>query len=552
MMGSDRYACRRVFFLSAIMLVLSCSAQDIKHSLSVAETLMEDYPDSAMTVLESIDTAGIRSHQCRARYELFYAMALDKNNVDDGRYVKESGDAESWFSRWENNRMRMLSSFYYGDQLFDAGRLEEATVSFLKAEDLALDRKDWFYAGMAARSQFSIFNKTYNYVEGIRSSERAIHYFSLAGKPIHENYSRIQKAMAHYNNGEFEKADSLYNVAIKSAIENQDNARLRTALKQSADLFLMKRTFSPDSVISRLSKSEELGSPLTAKYRSELALAEALNGDWSAAEQDIRQAYGDAKTNAERVSVQYRDYQMQMERSDSAAAFRLLLQVQPYSDSVMHQTMQQSVVSAQNAFLKLRNEELEQRRKSERIIFFLFCQVVGVLLLFGAFLIRKRMKEKEVLENKRNLEFDEYRLACSELSQLGFQSLDQISDAYYSAGNNREHAIFHAYKEVIERFRSDEGYKTRFIQIINRTHGNVVTKLNEEIPGISDDQLRLFAYLVYGFSYTTISVIMHGKSKQYLYDRRQHLIKLIREKNPADRDLFLSYLPNRPTRKKRD
>jgi hypothetical protein len=162
------------------------------------------------------------------------------------------------------------------------------------------------------------------------------------------------------------------------------------------------------------------------------------------------------------------------------------------------------------------------------------------------------MKEKEVLENKRNLEFDEYRLACSELSQLGFQSLDQISDAYYSAGNNREHAIFHAYKEVIERFRSDEGYKTRFIQIINRTHGNVVTKLNEEIPGISDDQLRLFAYLVYGFSYTTISVIMHGKSKQYLYDRRQHLIKLIREKNPADRDLFLSYLPNRPTRKKRD
>lgn len=54
---------------------------DIRNELSRAETLLQDAPDSALNILQSIEPDKIRKDRIRAEYALLYSMALDKNYI---------------------------------------------------------------------------------------------------------------------------------------------------------------------------------------------------------------------------------------------------------------------------------------------------------------------------------------------------------------------------------------------------------------------------------------------------------------------------------------
>ena len=54
---------------------------DIRNELSRAETLLQDAPDSALNILQSIKPDKIRKDRIRAEYALLYSMALDKNYI---------------------------------------------------------------------------------------------------------------------------------------------------------------------------------------------------------------------------------------------------------------------------------------------------------------------------------------------------------------------------------------------------------------------------------------------------------------------------------------
>lgn len=42
---------------------------------------MWTHPDSALAILESVDTLDLRTKSLRARYSLLYTMALDRNDI---------------------------------------------------------------------------------------------------------------------------------------------------------------------------------------------------------------------------------------------------------------------------------------------------------------------------------------------------------------------------------------------------------------------------------------------------------------------------------------
>ncbi|MBQ8243352.1 MAG: hypothetical protein IJZ40_07810, partial [Bacteroidaceae bacterium] len=55
----------------------------LQDTLDKAETLMEDHPDSAYSLLQTIDSEALRTRGGRARYALLYTQAQDKNYIDD-------------------------------------------------------------------------------------------------------------------------------------------------------------------------------------------------------------------------------------------------------------------------------------------------------------------------------------------------------------------------------------------------------------------------------------------------------------------------------------
>lgn len=64
-------------------LVAACTDSDsVWKSLQSAETVMEESPEQALEILDSLDPTGLSTDKARAKYALLMSMALDKNYVD--------------------------------------------------------------------------------------------------------------------------------------------------------------------------------------------------------------------------------------------------------------------------------------------------------------------------------------------------------------------------------------------------------------------------------------------------------------------------------------
>lgn len=81
---------KRPFIIESLILLLSatfalwgCSrTNEADVALDRADAVIEEHPDSAMAIIDAIDTLQLTSAERRARYALLKSMALDKNYID--------------------------------------------------------------------------------------------------------------------------------------------------------------------------------------------------------------------------------------------------------------------------------------------------------------------------------------------------------------------------------------------------------------------------------------------------------------------------------------
>lgn len=119
----------------------------LQDTLDKAETLMEEHPDSAYTLLQTIDSDALRTRGGRARYALLYTQAQDKN------YIDETCDslisvATDYYQHHGDVRYRFLSIYYKGRVFYNAGDYLHAMLYYSEAERLTEELEDDYYAGL--------------------------------------------------------------------------------------------------------------------------------------------------------------------------------------------------------------------------------------------------------------------------------------------------------------------------------------------------------------------------------------------------------------------
>lgn len=542
-----------ILFIS-ISILSGCGNKEINRSLKSIEAMLDNRPVEALALLDEIDTTALRFRSQRMRHHLLYAIALDKNHVDDGRFVQEMASVAEWYEQFGNKSNKLKAKYYYGDQLRGARLFEEAAVQFMRSEKEAVEQENWFLAGMSARSLFYVFAKTYNFSEELASIMRALEYYQLAGKEIHEDDSRIKLAMAYYDNSHIQKADSVFNVSIKVAEDKNDTIRLYEALVQSVDVLLVKNSFQPDSVIARLSRAEGLGYCPDARALANYALAFSLVGRKGESERCLKTAYDHCGNEREKAFVSSREYTIHKTSGNLDSTLSVLSYLDSYTNKEMIRAQDQSVIRAYNSYLELANYRLSHENRVKQVFLSLSILLALSVIVIAYMLIknvskhhrsvtermRMEMEQLRLSEEEKRLEADRYRLACEELESFGFEVFDRIGRVYYSSENNPV-SVVKAYGLMINKLREEE-FLNRFITSIDNTHDGVVSRLKAQIPSLSRSRLLFFAYLVQGLSYTTISVIMNCNQRQNLYDIRKRLVQKIKKSDPVDKDLFLSYL----------
>ena len=189
--------------------VLSCvDDSTVVTELDWAEAVMEAHPDSALTLLDTLDRRRLRTREARARHALLYSQALDKN------YIELTTDsiirpAAQYYARHGSPNDRLKAQYYLGCIFRNASDWEQAIEHFVNAEKYVDRATDWQAVGRLYSAKRAIYFDIYDFEKSYRDALLSAEYYGKSGDVPLMVKALINAANCAYFLHNYETADSL-------------------------------------------------------------------------------------------------------------------------------------------------------------------------------------------------------------------------------------------------------------------------------------------------------------------------------------------------------
>ncbi len=197
------------------MALASCTDRETREVLDNMVSYMSERPDSALTLLDSIDEDDLHDRMSKAQYALLYSMALDKCGVDvkDDRLVTVATD---WYRHNGTPDGRLRAFYYHGRVLQNAGDNEMAMEYFVRAENYVGDAADEYAKGLLYSAIGNVYMDIFEVVMANEAYVRAKGHYFKAGKI--DKYVGMLMNIARYEMScrNYEKAAGLFREARSS------------------------------------------------------------------------------------------------------------------------------------------------------------------------------------------------------------------------------------------------------------------------------------------------------------------------------------------------
>ena len=170
----------------SILFLAICLASCNSHSthwdtLSQVESYIEERPDSALVVLEQINTAELSGKEEKAKHALLYSMALDKNFVDktDFEVLQPAID----YYEDNGSSTDKLRTYYYQGRIYqNQGNDDKAMESFVLALSEGQESSDALTKARILYTQGRIYSTIFEWDKCFDTYKRASEYFKQCGK----------------------------------------------------------------------------------------------------------------------------------------------------------------------------------------------------------------------------------------------------------------------------------------------------------------------------------------------------------------------------------
>lgn len=211
-----------------------------------AEDLMNSRPDSALTVLSSIEKTSLGDDEEKARYALLMSMALDKNYIDTTSFDVLQPAIDYYLEKGApNERLRTL--YYQGRIFLNKSDFDMAMQCFLKANELKNECRDSLtYANMLVAQ--SILNySSYQMEDYVSNNLKASEIYGRLKNNMYRQSSLIKALDGSIALGNRRLSDSILSVVDSLAILVPDSEDERLLVRQT---YLI--TFEPDAAIAAM------------------------------------------------------------------------------------------------------------------------------------------------------------------------------------------------------------------------------------------------------------------------------------------------------------
>jgi len=541
-----------------ITLLCSCTSRQTAQTLDEVEGYIQQRPDSALTVLESIPRSSLHPRSTKAKFSLLYAMALDKNYIDTAD-LSVIEPAVTYY-RHHGSPDNKLKTYYYQARIYENDtEYDKAIVSFTRALQYETKVKDKKYVALVCSGIAHSYRETFNDSECLKYTEKAYDIFKSIGDSINADKTLFAKAMDLYNTLDYEAAEDLYkSLSLRDDLNPVFKAEVlsKYALKKVND----GEFYAADSL-----------------YRQSISCSNVLNGahDWGPFAYslsrigDFNQAERifDFIENKDSLSLEYNYWKglTELYQGNYRPAAEHLLNAFMIRDVNTSNILQQSTVKAQRDFF---NSE-EQAYRTESRNFKLWCGIIALLLLLStmAFVSVLKRRNRIAKEEKRELleiseairsqlaemsdkyetEKKNLRTIYAKMYKSQFQTFNELSQIVFQADQNKKKSD--RYEEVYEHVKgiaydidTDKVGQRKFENEINRRMDDIMKDFRLDFPELEEVEYRLMGYLFAGFNANLIATLIKYPSSSAVYMKKQRMKKMIQSSNALRKDFYLDIL----------
>lgn len=183
---------------AAAVVLLYCSKADLEteRTLEDVASFIEERPDSALTILDTMDSFSLTTSALKARHSLLLAMARDKSYIDD---TTDSiiAPAVSWYRRHGSADEKLLMNYYRGRIAMNVGDYETAMRWFADGSRFSEKARNKVWSGRLCNAKFQVYQHLFDSSSAIDAALRSADYYAAAGE-LSRYYDAINNVACVY------------------------------------------------------------------------------------------------------------------------------------------------------------------------------------------------------------------------------------------------------------------------------------------------------------------------------------------------------------------
>lgn len=531
-----------VFAISAVSCIregaILCKMKDV-------ESYVHEAPDSALVVLASLDTTGISMAIVDARYTLLNSIARYRLYLDESNDAALMRAADYFRLHHDDDRL-MKALFLAGYIQYKQADYRKAILTLTEAEGISDELENHFYGGLICRQMAFVFEMTFNTVGRLESAKKACELFQKGGYETHERYSRLQLGQAYLANEMFDDGDGVLFDVIQSGQESKDTVLLASALLSYAEGMILRPDKQPEIVLDEtriVCDSLHYQLPLFAWINA--AYSAALLGDKDYSNDLFVVARSYAVSDHDNYLTDYREYESAIALNEPERALQASQRFLGYLQAKQIDIERESLVIPQRDYYQ-KEKQIEQLNHSitrHKLIIAVF--LLGLLAISSVWGIKALMRRKRLLRWENALlsnKIQDMESAHSHALKVSFESgmklLNTLAEFKWV---NQPYKILPYVESILSDLASDERTIKEMMTTLNETRGNLMVRLEEQVPSLKKDDLMVYCYLALQLDHMTLCTILN-KTPGALNAKVYRLREKIEKSLAPDKTEFLSVI----------
>lgn len=552
----------RPFIYGALLLLFSgCSGGGIRlaETLSHAEKIVAEAPDSVLRLLRELPTDALRSRELRARYALLQAEAAERagtpNNNDSILRI-----AWEYYRKHPHEIRGICKTLYYrGQSRLRQGDKPGALRLFLEVEEKLRPIDEPYYLGLLYLRIGGVYRAELNFVRAYRYYRDARDLFIRSDAARQTTEAQLGMTISALRMRDLGRALRDCSMALERADELRDDTLVRRSLALFATIYTVAESERiPDDLLRRIETS--IRSDTTAAGYCTRAQTFLLRNRPDSARRCLQRAETLDPDNDVLPMIEYTAYRVETRAGRYRDAARMIDRFIFLNDSLTRTALQASAGMIERDYFRERaafaDFRMQNRRLGERLV----AAVVLLLLLIAGLILRQRIR----LHKERNERYlllvreaeAEYRNLARSLQQRDrdearmkgliasrFDIVDRLGKTLYERENtvSGQAVMTREVKRIIEGFAENGDMLQELEHIVDMAHDGVMRKLRRDFPKMKESDVRLLCYIFGGFSPQVISLFME-ENVANVYARKSRLKSRIKASDAPDRELFLALL----------